>query len=274
MNPVPRYPALPWSPFVILWRRRMLIYQLTRREVINRYKGSLFGLLWSFAQPVLLLLVYTFVFNMIFQAEWREGDSELDYALMLFSGLIVYNFFAEALSASAALIAQNPSYVKKVIFPLETLPWSTVGVAAFHAAVGSLALAIALLIYRGTLPWTFPLLPLAFAPLALLTLGLVWFFSGLAVYFRDVGHFLSVALVLMMFLSPVLYPVSAVPESLRDTLALNPLTPILQLARGFAVHGGGIDPLSALQVTLVGWLFAWAGLAWFQKVRQGFADVV
>ncbi len=274
MNPTPRFDAKPWTLFSAAWRRRRFIWQLARRDLFNRYKGSLLGLLWSFAQPVLLLLVYTFVFRMIFTAKWQEGETEMDYALMLFSGLIVYNFFSESVGASAGLIVQNPSYVKKVIFPLETLPWATIAVAAFHAAVSALALAIALLIYRGGLPWTFPLLPLAFAPLALLCLGLVWFFSSLGVYFRDVGHFLSVALVLLMFLSPVLYPVAAVPASVQSILALNPLTPILELARALAIHGGGVDAKAALGALLAGWLFAWLGFAWFQKTRKGFADVL
>ncbi len=274
LSPRAGRPAKPWSPLQSAWRHRRLIWQLTRRDIAKRYKGSVLGIVWSFIYPLMLLAVYTFVFRIIFVSRWNEDGSNLEFALVLFAGLIVYNLFAESLAASPTLISGHAPYVKKVVFPLETLAWVVIGNALFHAGASLCVLAVGLFFFGGGPPWTIILLPLVFVPLILLTLGLVWLLSSLGVYLRDVDQIVGVALVLLMFMSPILYPVSAIPESLRPFLVLNPLAPILELARDVAIYGRSLEPLHWLGATVTGWLVAWFGFWWFQKTRNGFADVI
>lgn len=267
----PMDPLHVWRSF---WQHRRLIIQLARRDVSLRYKGSLLGIVWSFAYPLLLLGVYTFVFKVIFKAGWEENGVARNYALMLFAGLIVYNFFSECLAGAATLVLNHPSYVKKVVFPLEILPWVTAGGALFHAGVSVLVLLVGLIYFLGGIPLTLPLLAVVFLPLILFTVGMVWLASALGVYLRDISQVISVTLVLLMFMSPILYPSSKIPESLRWMLYFNPLAPILDQARAVAVYGQMFDPWVWLATLVAGWLTAWLGLVWFQKTRPGFADVV
>jgi len=264
----------PFRVVTAAWQHRSLVLQLTKREVVKRYRGSVLGLLWAMAYPVLILAIYTFVFKVIFKVRWEQTDSNIDYALILFAGLIVYNFFSECLGSAPALLQNHQSYVKKVIFPLEILPWVLIGNALFHAAVSVGVLMAGLLVMNQTLPLTIVLLPLVFLPLILLTLGGVWFFSSLAVYLRDIGQVVSVSLVLLMFVSPILYPMSAVPDAIAPYMFLNPLAPILVAAQQVCVFGVFPSATQWLWVFLVAWALAWLGLVWFQKTRPGFADVL
>ena len=135
-----QFPVSPWWVPGSLWTHRSLIWQMTRREVMGRYRGSLMGLLWSLFHPILMLAVYTFVFSVVFRARWGESSSTTDFATMVFVGMIVHSFFSESVSKAPALILGNPNFVKKVVFPLEVMPWTTLGVALFHAGISTLVL--------------------------------------------------------------------------------------------------------------------------------------
>lgn len=272
LQPLPHW--RPWSIFLSFWTHRALVVQLAKREVVKRYRGSALGLVWAMAYPLMILVIYTFVFRVIFKAQWQQEGSHVDYALILFAGLIVYNFFSECLGAAPALLQNHQSYVKKVVFPLEILPWVLIGNALFHAVVSVLVLIAGLLVIQKELPWTLIFLPVVWVPLLLLTIGFTWIVSSLSVYLRDIGQVVSVGLVLLMFVSPILYPVSAIPESIEPYAFLNPLTPILVQARQVAVFGEMPSPVMWIAMMAVTWLFAWAGLIWFQKTRAGFADVL
>lgn len=269
--------AVGWADFArTLLRNRRLIFQLARREVLGRYRGSLIGLAWSFITPLLMLAIYTFVFSTVFQARWGSGEEErrIDFAIVLFLGLIVHGIFAECINRAPQLIISNASYVKKVVFPLEIMPWVAMSSALFHAAACLLVLLAAQLLASGTLPWTWLLLPLVLAPLVLATMGIAWLLAALGVYVRDISQATSLVTSVLLFLSPVFYPVAALPASFRPYLLLNPLTFIIEQAREVAIWGRLPDWTGLLVYSLISLLLAWLGFWVFQKMRRGFADVL
>lgn len=257
-------------------RNRELLREMVRRDVVGRYRGSVLGLLWSFLHPVVMLAVFTFVFSEIFKARWGggTGDSKADFALVLFVGLIVHGLFAECLNRAPSLIVGNASYVKRVVFPLEIMPWVAVGATLFHAAVSVLVWSLFYLAVHGTLHPTMLLLPIIIAPLALFALGCAWFLASLGVFLRDVGQTTGIITSVLLFLSPVFYPASALPGPYRQLLALSPLTVPIELARDVMVAGRSPDwtALAAYSAVAVG--VAVLGLAWFRKTRSAFADVL
>jgi lipopolysaccharide transport system permease protein len=265
----------PLKMLTDLWRHRTLIRALVHREVVGRYRGSVLGLFWSFFNPVLLLLIYTFVFSVVFKMRWNMGgDSKTEFAMVLFPGLIVFTLFSECLNRAPSLILANVNYVKKVIFPLEILPCVALGSVAFHATVSLCVWFIAYLFLFGLPHPTVVLIPLALLPLLLFTLGVSWFLASLGVFLRDVSQFMGMITTVLMFLSPIFYPVSAIPEQYRGLLMLNPITPAIEQARDVLFWGKVPDLRLFLIYLLGGALVAWCGFAWFQKTRRGFADVL
>jgi lipopolysaccharide transport system permease protein len=258
-----------------LWRNRSLAIALTKREVVGRYRGSFMGILWSFFNPVFMLAVYTFVFSVVFNARWSGGSSsKTEFALILFAGMIVFNLFSECVNRAPGLILSNVNYVKKVVFPLEILPFVALGAAAFHLLISVAVWLIFYVIFFGVPYPTLLLLPLVLLPLALFTLGLSWMLSSLGVYLRDVGQIVGVITTALMFLSPIFYPVTALPEEYQTLLHLNPLTPIIEQTRQ-ALVWGNVPDIKFWSLTLIASAaIAWLGFAWFQKTRKGFADVL
>ena len=259
-----------------LWRNRHLIVQMTKREVVGRYKGSAMGLAWSFFNPVFMLTVYTFVFSVIFKSRWGVGgeESKTQFAVVLFVGMIVHSLFAEVLNRAPGLILSNVNYVKKVVFPLETLPVIAMGAVLFHTLISLGVLLAAFVIFNGYLHWTAIFTPLVFLPLVILTLGLAWMLASLGVFLRDVGQTIGIITTVMMFLAPVFYPITALPKEFRPWLMANPLTFIIEQAREVLIWGR-VPDWGGLGIYLLAASFvAWAGYAWFQKTRKGFADVL
>jgi len=270
-----RFSSSPLAALASAWRHRNLITAMTRREVIGRYRGSFLGLLWSLFNPILMLIIYTFVFSVIFKARWSTGmDSRTEFALMLFAGLMIFYFFAECINRAPSLILSNVNYVKKVVFPLEILPWVTLGSALFHFLVSLIVWLGAYLILFGQLQLTTLLIPLIMLPLILLILGLVWFVASLGVYLRDVGQIISVLTSMLMFLSPIFYPITALPEQYQGALQANPLTQVVEGARTVLFLGHQPDWLYWSGYLFIAAFICWAGFAWFQKTRLGFADVL
>lgn len=245
---------------------------------MGRYRGSFLGLLWSFITPVLMLAIYTFVFSVVFKVrlEPENGiyDDQFAFALLLFAGLIIFNLFSECLSRAPGLILANVNYVKKIIFPLEILPWVTLGSALFHAGISFLVLLAFLLVIGHPIYWTFLFLPVIVFPLLLLIMGLSWLLASVGVFVRDIGQFIGLILTMLMFMSPIFYPASALPESVRDYLFLNPLTFIIEQTRGVVLYGQLPDWAGLAIYYMIALLVAWAGLMWFEKTRKGFADVL
>lgn len=259
-----------------LWQHRDLIMQMTRREVVGRYRGSIMGLAWSFFNPILMLAVYTFVFSVVFKAKWGMDaeESQYSFAIALFVGMIVHGMFAEVLNRAPGLILSNANYVKKVIFPLEIFPVIGMGAALFHTLVSLGVLLAAILLVHGGLAWTAIFFPLVILPLLIATLGVAWFFASLGVFVRDVGQTVGIFTTVMMFISPVFYPISALPKEFQIWLMLNPLTFVIEQSRAVIIFGKLPDWTGLGMYAAASLVMAWAGFWWFQKTRKGFADVI
>lgn len=275
---VHKHSGSPASLVASLFRNLALIVRMTRRDVVARYRGSFIGLAWSFFNPVLLLIVYTFVFSVVFKARWGDSrfgaDGDGNLAVMIFSGMIVHALFSECFVRSPQLITGNSNFVKRVVFPLEVLPWVSMGSAIFHLLVSLLVLVGGQLIASGAVHPTVLLAPLALVPLMLFTMGVSWFVSAAGVYFRDLAQASGIVSTMMLFLSPVFYPLSIVPEDYRAWFYLNPLTYMIELLRELVVFGS-LPPVGPyLLYCMASITVAWLGYAWFQKTRRGFADVL
>lgn len=234
------------------------------------------GMAWSFFNPLLMLTIYTFVFTVVFQARWGAvGDvKKANFAILVFVGLIVHGLFAECVNRAPTLIVSNVNFVKKVIFPLELLPCVALGSALFHAAISLVVLLLAQLLLFQYLPWTAVLFPLVLLPLVFVALGVAWFLAALGVYMRDIAHITGMLTTILLYLSPVFYPVSALPARFANWLQLNPLTYIIEEGRNTLIFGLVPELGQWLLMLSASMVVAWAGYAWFQKTRKGFADVL
>ncbi|MBD9422450.1 ABC transporter permease [Achromobacter sp. K91] len=270
-----QFPSNPLALVSSGVRNGGLIVASIKREVIGRYKGSVMGLMWSFINPIIMLAIYTFVFSVVFKARWNTGsDSRTEFALVLFLGLIVFNLFAECFNKASGLIVGNPNFVKKVVFPLEILPWITLGAALFHTLISLVVWLLAYMVLFGVPHLTTLYVPVILVPFCLFILGLCWILASLGVYLRDVSQFIGIMTTVVMFMSPIFYPPQQLPEPYRHLLYLNPLTFIVEQMRAVAFFGNPPDPLGLALYAAAAAVFAWLAFAWFQKTRKGFADVL
>lgn len=259
-------------PIFSNWR---IIAALTKREILGRYQGSILGLFWSFLNPLVMLIVYTFVFSVVFKARWnQESDSQIEFAIILFIGLMVYNLISETLLKSSNLIVSNTNFVKKVVFPLEILSIITVLSALFHLAISFLVWLLVYIIFYGTPHYSIIFFPIILIPLSLFALGASWCLSALGVYFRDLGQIIALITTMLMFLSPIFYPVTALPVSFQIILNLNPLTFLIEQARSLLMEGQHPDWAVLTLTTLGSLIISYLGLLFFKKVKSGFADVL
>lgn len=244
--------------------------------MLGRYRGSLLGWSWSFLQPLLMLMVYTFVFSQVFQSRWGslEDQGPLAFAVNLFAGLIVFNLFAECANRAPTLVLAHPNYVKKVIFPLEILAAVAVGSAAFHALTSLVILLVFEVAAFQALPLSFLWLPVIWLPLIMGCLGITWLLSSLGVFLRDIGQVVQVAVSMLMFLSPIFFPVSAMPPRWQPLLLLNPLAQVIEQTRRVAIEGLAPEPRYVVLGIVLGVLAAELGLRLFQKAQRAFADVM
>lgn len=230
---------------------------------------------WAFVNPVLMLAVYTFVFSIVFGSRWPGATGgRMDFALILFCGLIVFNVFAECVNRAPQLVLAHSNYVKKVVFPLEVLTWVTILSALFHAAISLAVLLLVQLLLKGWIPWTVLLVPLVILPVILMTAGVSWFVSSLGVFLRDVAQVTTVFTTALMFLSPLFFPIEAVPDSFKPFLALNPLGQMISDMRSVVLLGRMPDLILYAKSLGISLTVAWAGLAFFMRTQRGFADVL
>ena len=269
------FSASPIEMFASLWRNRELIKASAKREVLGRYRGSFLGLLWSFFNPLFMLAVYTFVFSVVFKARWNvASDSKTEFALMLFAGLMVFNLFGESISRAPSLVLGNVNYVKKVVFPLEILPVVTLLSALFHGLISLGVWLLAHLMFFGLPHATVLYLPLIIVPFLLFVMGLSWWLASIGVFLRDVSQFIGTVITVLMFMTPIFYPVTALPEEFRQWLYFNPLTLVIEQSRDVLYWGKQPDFALLGIYALASVVIAWLGFAWFQKTRKGFADVL
>jgi lipopolysaccharide transport system permease protein len=259
-----------------LWSARDLIGQFTRREIEGRYRSSALGLAWSFINPLVLLLVYTFVFGVVFRQRWPGVATEglTQFGLVLFAGMIAFGIFSECVGRAPGLIVGTPNYVKRVVFPLELLPLSVLGSALFHAAVGLVMLLGLHLVLGGAVFWTWLLIPVVLLPICLISLGLSWVLSSLGVFVRDLSYTVTLVVQVLFFLTPIFYPIDSVPGALRQVIRLNPLASGVEALRD-VIFTGTMPEWGALGVAaLLGLVSLIVGYAWFMKTRRAFGDVI
>lgn len=262
-------------PYLAPFNQRTIIWQFARRDVLTRYRGSLLGLGWSVITPLLMLLTYTFVFQVVFRARWDTGaESGAHFSLNLYAGLIVFGLFQEVAVRAPRLVLDQPNLVRKVVFPLEVLPWVALLSALFHFAVNLVILLGAVWWVQGSIPLTAVLVPVTLAPLVPLLLGIGWMLASLGVYLRDIGVVVGLLTNALLFLSPVFYPVTALPEAFRPWMQANPLTGVIEQTRLVLIGAKAPDAgLLALQMAC-GLAVAAVGAWWFARTRHGFADVL
>lgn len=255
---------------------RSLLWQFVKRSVSARYRGSMLGIFWSFIQPMMMLCVYTFVFSVVFRSRWGAdaGGGRGSFAIILFCGLALFNLFSEAVTLNSGIIVSNPNLVKKVIFPLEILPLSQTIATFAVGMVWFLLLFLGAVFVFGKLSFTMLLLPLILIPLFLFTLGVSFFTASLGVYVRDTSYAVGVVLQILFFLTPIFYPVSAIPERFRWPILLNPLTLLIEEARKVFLYGELPDWRFLGAAFLVSLLVLHLGFLWFHKTKKGFADVL
>lgn len=265
----------PLSPYVALLKHRTLIFQMARRDVVGRYRGSFIGMLWSFINPLLMLGIYTFVFGVIFASRWgTQSAGTFGYAVMLFVGLNLYMFFAECANRAPTLIIENTNFVKKVVFPLETLAWSVLGAALFHLFISTIVLLAFAAAVQGTMPWTIALFPIIVAVFLPFVAGTVWLLSSLGVFLRDLKQAMGIITSALMFLAPIFYPMERIPAKYQGLVYFNPLTLPVEASQAVLIRGQMPD-WAGLGIYAVGsCLFGWLAFTWFERTRQGFADVL
>lgn len=263
------------EPFSAFGRHWSLTRELTKREVLGRYRGASFGLLWSVLSPFLMLLVYTIAFGSIFRSRWpQQAEGGPDFTLILFVGLIVHGFFTECLTRAPTLIVSNANYVKRVVFPLEVLPWPMLLSSFFHALMNVLVLIVLFSLRFGTPPWTVVLFPLVLLPLALLGAATGWLFASLGVYLRDINQVTGVMSAALLFLSSAMIPTDSLPAQYRIVFQLNPLSFIIDESRKVALWGQLPDWSGLGLYALAALAFCYLSYAWFRATRPGFADVL
>jgi lipopolysaccharide transport system permease protein len=257
-----------------IFRHRHLLTRLVTRDVAGKYQGSFAGVLWSLITPLMMLCIYMFVFGWVFNPRRAAPDANLtEFGLMLFAGMLAHGLLSECLIRSTSAVLAQPSYVKKVVFPVELLPLTVVGSACVQYLIGLAVLLGAIALVQG-LSWHVLLLPVVMLPLVLLSAGVALAVSALAVYLRDIAQVTGLLSTVLMFLSPVFYPLSALPEAMRGWILLNPLSVPIEASRAVLLHASLPDwgqwGLHGLACAVL----AWFGWAIFQATRRGFADVL
>jgi lipopolysaccharide transport system permease protein len=261
-----------------LYRHRELIWNLTKSELKSTYQSSFLGVLWPVILPLMMLLIYTFVFSVVFQARWStntgQETSSGEFALVLFAGLTAFNLFSTVIIRSPGLILAVPNYVKKVVFPLEILPVVIVGAGFITSLINVGLILIGRLIVFHSLPLAAFLLPLAYVPLFLFTLGLAWLLSSLGVFVRDISQAINIVVQVLLFVTPIFYSAEQVPEALKFLVILNPLAPIIDSFRRILIWNQIIDWPAWSIATLISVLVAILGFAWFSATKKAFSDVM
>jgi lipopolysaccharide transport system permease protein len=258
-----------------LYLNQELIWQLTKRNIIGKYKGSILGFLWSFLNPLVMLCIYTFAFSLVFKSKWGlQNESTGDFALILFASLTIFNLFGDVLRESPTIVSNQPNFVKKVVFPLEVLPVVSLITAFIHSLFSLTVFFVFFAFTHSEISLSMLYLPFIFVPLLFISLGTSYFFSAVGVYLKDIGYIMGHIVTILLFTSPVFFSLERIPENFRAFIFLNPIAYILESARNVMVFGKSPDFLILGIYTLLGIFVFWFGYFWFQRTRIGFADVL
>ncbi len=278
-----KYLFHPVKTIQLIFYRWDLLKQFAKRAVEERYRGSVFGLVWSFAQPLMLLAVYTFVFSTIFKSKTTFGgvaNDSIPFSLFLLCGMAIFGLFSEAVNGCCTSVARRPNFVKKVVFPLEILPASMVLSTFILNLVWFILLIGGMLVAVHKIYWTVIYLPLILLPLFLLTLGCGFIAAAVSVYIQDLQYLIGVLLQVLFFMSPVFYSMDRILESdkvpniCKIILQANPLYPLIENTRKIFLIGAQPDFLWLLGLTVFSYLLFHLGVVFFANTKKGFADVI
>jgi lipopolysaccharide transport system permease protein len=258
------------------WKHKTLIWQLLRHSVYARYRGSVLGILWSLGTPLIMLGIYTFVFQYVFKLHWDDaaGALPVSFAIVLFLGMTIHGLLGEIVTKSATLITGNRNFVKKIVFPLELLSCVALLDASCTFLIHFVLVLVCLAIQLESIPITALLFPFIVLPYLVLLLGISWLLAALGAYLRDIQQVTGILSTALLFFSPVFYPLKLLPEELRTLIFLNPLSYIVESARAVLVYGTTPGLNGFLIYTTIAIAVAAMGYLFFRKVRPGFADVL
>ena len=246
-----------------------------RRDIAIRYKGSQLGRAWTVINPLLMLSVYTLVFSQIFRAKWggsADTSNPINFALNLYAGLIIFNIFAECATRASTLITSNPNFVKKIRFPLHVLGEMVVGNSIFHAVINIAILLLAKWLTDGQVPSTVLFLPFIFTPIILMCLGITWLLAAIGVYFKDINQLITAVVSMLMFLSPIFYPATAMPESLKWLANLNPIAIFIEYTRRCVINGSLPSVGQLILETIVAAIWCEVAFRIHQRLKPNFGD--
>jgi lipopolysaccharide transport system permease protein len=257
-----------------IWRHRGLMISMVRRDILARYRGSLGGALWTFLNPLLLMATYFFVFGIVLRTRFGADTSRSGFVLYFLAGMLPWLAFSEAVGRSSAVILEYRTFVKKLVFPLETLPVNLVVSGALTELFALVIFLCALLAARRGIPASIVWLPLLLLAQVLITAGLCWFLAATGVFLRDLGQIMTFVLTLWFFVTPICYPEASIPPAAAPLLRLNPMYALVRGYRSIFLenHAPGMRSLAALM--LLGAALAIVGHAWFRRLRKSFADVI
>ena len=267
-------PSIKYLTISIIQNKELII-QMTKRNIIGKYKGSFLGLIWSFINPLILLSIYTFAFSIVMKTKWGVKDEgHFDFALILFASLTIFNLFSEIIKESPMLVVSQPNFVKKVIFPLEILPIVSSLAALINLFISLVLFCIFYFITHFTLSYTLIYIPLVLFPLILISLGLSFLLASLGVFIRDIGYFMNHIITILLFTSPVFFSLESVPEKFKLIMSLNPIAYLLEDARSVMVFNKNPNWSILITYIILGFIILQFGFFCFQKLRKGFADVL
>lgn len=261
-------------PFRAIFANWGLVRSMVRRDILARYRGSFMGAFWTVLSPLLLMVTYFFVFGIVLEARFGNDQSRSGFALYFLAGMLPWLAFSEALARAPGVLWEHRNFVKKLLFPVETLPVNLTAAGLVTECIAAILLLGVLLALRGAAPLSALWLPALFVPQVLFTLGLCWFLAALGVFVRDLSQVMGFLLTLWFFLTPICYPEASLPAAIAPILAKNPMSVLVReyrtvLLEGAAPSAAGLGMLYALgSVTFLG------GFAWFYKLRRWFADVL
>lgn len=264
------------TPVALLREHRVLSWRLAVRGVHGRYKGSMIGLVWTIITPLCMLAIYTFIFSVVFQARWGHGlgESKAAFAIVLVCGLTVYQIFSDSVGMAVQVIVGNPNYVKKVVFPLEVLPWAAHLTCLMLNMAWFLIAVVGVMVFLHRLCITTLALPLILIPLSMFTMGICWLVASLGVFLRDLNHFINIMLRMLLFLTPIFYEMDRIPYPIRYVLYANPLAAFTEQARRVLVYNQWPDWTVLAILTLISAFVCQMGYLWFMRTKKGFADVL
>jgi lipopolysaccharide transport system permease protein len=266
--------AARYNPLPAIWRNRKLIRSMVRRDILGRYRGSFGGVFWTLLNPLLLMLTYFFVFGIVLRARFPGDSSQWGFALNFLVGMLPWLAVSEAAGRAPLVISEHRNFVKKLVFPLETLPVNLVVAGLVTQAFALVVLFVLLAIARGGIPVTALWAPALLVPQALLTLGLCWFLGALGVYFRDLGQINGFVLTLWFFLTPICYPEASLPPGSIWLLSKNPLYVLVRGYRRILLESGAPAFGPLWKLWLVSIVVFILGYALFARLRATFADVI